>query len=175
MFSTPELCLSQFNVEPGMVVCDLGCGIGAYTLELSRRVGSTGKVLAVDIQKELLIRLESTCKEQNISNVQIIWDDMDDENGVAIQDASIDRVVIANLLFQLEDIQKFATEVKRILKKTGHVLIVEWSDSFNGLGPAQNQIVKPERAQEIFEKVGLSVVKNITAGDHHYGFVLQLK
>jgi cyclopropane fatty-acyl-phospholipid synthase-like methyltransferase len=62
MFSTPSLCLSQFNIEPGMVVADLGCGIGAYTIELAERVTSTGKVIAVDVQKDLIHTLEKTCK-----------------------------------------------------------------------------------------------------------------
>lgn len=175
MFSTPQLCLSQFNVEPGMVVADLGCGIGAYTLELAQRVTPTGKVIAVDVQKDLIHTLEKTCKEKNLSHVSILWDDMDDANGIALQDASMDRIVIANILFQLDDIVKFATEVKRILKPNGHVLVVEWSDSFNGLGPATSLVIKQERAQEIFERVGFTIAKTITAGDHHYGFVLQLK
>jgi ubiquinone/menaquinone biosynthesis C-methylase UbiE len=175
MFSTPELCLSQFNVEPGMVVADLGCGIGAYTFELAHRVTSTGKVIAVDVQKNLVDTLANECKQRSLHHVTVLWDDMDDSNGIALNDASIDRIVIANILFQLDDIQKFATEVKRILKSNGQVLIIEWSDSFGGLGPTLQHVVTPERTQEIFEKVGLYIHKKITAGDHHYGFVLQSK
>lgn len=175
MFSTPELCLSQFNVEPGMVVADLGCGMGAYTFELAHRVASTGKVIAVDVQKNIIDTLASTCKEKSLTHVSVVWDDMDDANGIALNDTSMDRIIIANLLFQLDDIQKFATEVKRILKPNGQVLLVDWADSFGGLGPTPQHIVSPERAQELFEKVGLYIHKKIAAGDHHYGFVLQSK
>ena len=175
MFSTPSICLSQFHLEPGMVVADLGCGTGAYALEIASRVGSTGKVYAVDVQKGLVDKLAATCKEHNLMNVITLWDDMDDANGIALQNASVDRIVIANTLFQIEDIQKFATEVKRILKPKGMVLIVDWSESFGGIGPAPQYVVTQTRAQEIFEKVGLFTVKDITAGEHHYGFVVQSK
>lgn len=175
MFSSPSVCVSQCNIEPGMVVADLGCGSGEYTLELVKRVGPSGKVIAVDVQKPLIERLSQICKERMITNVSIVWDDMDDANGIALADASVDRIVVANILFQLDDIQKFALEVKRILKPNGSVLIVEWSDSFGGLGPAPQQIVRPERTQELFERVGLFIKKQIQAGDHHYGFVLQSK
>jgi arsenite methyltransferase len=175
MFNTPSICVSQFNVEPGMISADLGCGTGEYTFELSNRVGPTGKVFAVDVQKGLVEKLSNTCKQKNISNVSVLWDDMDDNNGIALKDSGIDRVVVANTLFQLDDIQKFATEVKRILKPKGMALIIDWSESFGGIGPAPQYVISQSRAQELFEKVGLFTVKSITAGEHHYGFVVQSK
>lgn len=173
MFSTPSINISQFHIEPGMSVADLGCGIGAYTLEISKRVGSNGKVFALDVQKNLIEKLANECKQKDIHNVSAMWDDLDDANGIGLQDSSMDRIVIANALFQIDDIQKFALEVKRILKQKGLVLIVDWSESFNGIGPTPNAVIKKERALDIFNKVGLTFVKDINAGDHHYGFVVQ--
>lgn len=175
MFSTPSICLSQFNLEPGMTVADLGCGNGAYTFEILSRIGSTGKVFSVDVQKGLVEKLQNECKEKNITNATVIWDDMDDVNGIALQDSTMDRIVVANILFQLEDIQKFASEVKRILKPKGMALIVDWAESFGGIGPAQHHVITQNRAQELFEKVGLYTVKTIEAGEHHYGFIVQSK
>lgn len=175
MFSTPSICLSQFNVEPGMVCADLGSGSGEYTFELAHRVGSIGKVFALDVQKGLVDKLANECQKKHFTNVSVVWDDMDDANGIALKDASIDRIVIANTLFQIEDIQKFASEVKRILKPKGMVLIVDWAESFGGIGPTSQHVVTRTRAQEIFEKVGLYTVKDITAGEHHYGFIVQSK
>ena len=175
MFSTPSICLSQFNLEPGMVVADLGCGIGTYTFEIAERVGSLGKVCAVDVQKVFIDKLANECKQKKLTNISVLWDDMDDQNGIALQTGSFDRVVIANALFQLEDILKFATEVKRILKPKGMALIVDWSQSHGGIGPAPQYVVTESRAREIFEKVGLYTVKSINAGEYHYGFVVQSK
>ncbi len=175
MFSTPSICLSQFNVEPGMVCADLGSGSGEYTFELAHRVGITGKVFSLDVQKGLVDKLANECKKRNLTHVTVLWDDMDDANGIALKDATIDRAVIANALFQLDDIQKFAREVKRILKPKGMALIVDWSESFGGIGPAPQYIVTQNRAQEVFEKVGLYTVTSIQAGEHHYGFVVQSK
>jgi ubiquinone/menaquinone biosynthesis C-methylase UbiE len=175
MFSTPSTCLSQFNIEPGMIVADLGCGIGAYTFEAASRMGSTGKIFAVDVQKNLVDSLANECKRIGLLNVSVLWDDMDDLNGIALQTASIDRVIVANALFQIEDIQKFASEVKRILKPKGMALIVDWADSFGGIGPAPQHVISEARAQEAFAKVELFTCKTINAGDHHYGFVVQSK
>ncbi len=173
MFSTPSINLSQFNIEPGMVVADLGCGIGAYTFELSERVGLSGKVFALDVQKNLVDKLSNECKQKDLQNVSVMWDDLDDADGIGLKDSSIDRIVVANTLFQIDDIQKFAMEVKRILKPKGYALIVDWSESFGGIGPAPQSVIKKDRALESFKKVGMVFVKDINAGDHHYGFVIQ--
>ncbi len=173
MFSTPSTCLSQFHIEPGMVVADLGCGMGAYTFEITSRVTTMGKVIAVDVQKNLVESLSTECKYRKMHNVSVVWDDMDDTNGIALQDSSVDRVVIANTLFQLDDIQKFASEVKRILKPKGLALIVDWAESFGGIGPTPQQVISEARARETFAKVQLFTVKSINAGEHHYGFVVQ--
>jgi ubiquinone/menaquinone biosynthesis C-methylase UbiE len=158
-----------------MVCADLGSGTGEYTFELAQRVGSTGKVFALDVQKGLVDKLANECQKKHLTNVSVIWDDMDDTSGIALKDACIDRIVIANTLFQIGDIQKFASEVKRILKPKGMVLIIDWAESFGGIGPTPQHVITRARAQEIFEKVGLYTVKDINAGEHHYGFIVQSK
>ena len=173
MFSTPSVNLTQFHIEPGMVVADLGCGSGAYVFEILQRVGPTGKVIALDVQKPLVEKLANECKKRHIPNVTVLWDDLDDADGIALRDSSIDRVVIANTLFQIEDVQKFATEVRRILRPRGLALVIDWSDSFGGLGPTPQTVMKKDRALEIFQKAGLEFKKDVNAGDHHYGFVVQ--
>jgi ubiquinone/menaquinone biosynthesis C-methylase UbiE len=156
-----------------MTVADLGCGSGAYTFEILQRVGPSGKVFALDVQKQLVDKIASECKARHIINVTALWDDLDDANGIGLKDSSVDRVVIANTLFQIDDVQKFSTEVRRILKPGGLALIVEWSDSFGGLGPTPQTVMKKERALEIFQKAGFEFRKDVNAGDHHYGFVVQ--
>ena len=174
MFSTPSINLSQFHIEPGMVVADLGCGSGEYVFDIVNRLGAHGKVYALDVQKNLVEKLDNTCKQRGITNVIALWDDLDDENGIGLQDDSIDRVVASNILFQVDDVLKFALEIKRILKSTGQVLIVDWSDSFNGMGPAPHAIFTYERAKDIFERAGFTFTKDINAGDHHYGFIMKM-
>lgn len=175
MFSTPSINLSQFHIEPGMVVADLGCGIGSYTFEIVKRVGPTGKVFALDVQKNLIEKLANEAKSKNITNITALWDDLDDANGIGLKDNSIDRIIVANTLFQIEDLQKFVLEIKRILRPNGCVLFVDWSESFGGIGPIEQSVVKKERMLELCQRSGLLFTKDVQAGDHHYGFVVQYK
>ena len=45
-------------VQPGQAVCDLGCGNGYHTLPLAESVGNDGRVLAVDLQPQMLTMLK---------------------------------------------------------------------------------------------------------------------
>ncbi len=173
MFSAPSVIVPQFDLQPNMVVADLGCGIGAYTFEISKIMAGTGKIFALDVQKNLVDKVANECLQKQITHITALWDDLDDANGIGLQDMSIDRAVVANTLFQIDDKQKFALEVKRILKKGGQLLVVDWSESFGGLGPTPQSVVSRDRSLELFQKVGLAFVKDIQAGEHHYGFIMQ--
>jgi ubiquinone/menaquinone biosynthesis C-methylase UbiE len=173
MFSQPEKNIEQFHVDPGMSVADLGSGAGFYSLALAKMVGTTGKVFAVDVQKDLLTKLQSEAHGQGINNIKIVWGDLDVAKGSTLPDQSVDRVVIANVLFQVEEKDNLIAEAHRILKPKGKLLFVDWSDSYGGLGPHPNDIIREDQAKSLFEAGGFSFEKDITTGDHHYGFVVQ--
>lgn len=173
MFSEPGKNIEQFGVDPGMKVADLGSGAGFYSLALSRYVGDTGKVFAVDVQQELLTKLKNEAIRQNISNIEIVWGDFEHKLGSTIAENSMDRVVIANTLFQTRDKEGVFEEAKRILKTKGTLLVVDWSDSFGGLGPQTHHLFKEDQSIALAQKNGLDFVRKIDAGDHHYGLIFK--
>jgi len=67
-----QTLLSALGIKPGQVVCDMGCGNGFYTLQMASLVGEKGRVLAVDIQPEMLHLLEERAKETGITNIELI-------------------------------------------------------------------------------------------------------
>ena len=171
MFSQPEKNIEQFAVDPGMKVVDLGSGAGFYSLVLAKAVGKTGKVFAVDVQQDLLLKLKNEAFKQGIDNVEIVWGDIDEENSTRLSENSVDRVLVANTLFQIDDKDNVAKEAYRILKPKCTTLVIDWTDSFGGLGPHKSRIVTPEQCKIIFEKAGFSFLRDIRAGDHHYGMI----
>lgn len=170
-FADPEKNISYFGLQPGMVVADFGTGDGAYAIGMAKRVSPGGKVYAIDVQKDLLIRLKNSCQDKKILNIDFIWGDVENVGGTKIADRVIDLSLMSNILFQTKAGYTLATEAKRILKPGGRAVVIDWSDSFGGLGPQPTDVVKEEDAKKIFESAGFSFERGFSAGDHHYGLI----
>ena len=169
-FADPSGNLAQFGLTEGQFVADFGAGSGHYSFAAARAVGSTGRVYAVEVQKDLLDRLKKQAREEGLGNIEIVWGDIERLGGVKIRDHLVDAVILSNVLFQIGDKQGLVQEVSRVLKPKGRVLIIDWSDSFNNMGPSEDSIFKAPDARLLFEGNGYVFEQNIEVGAHHYGF-----
>ena len=171
MFSDPIKNVEQSGIQPGMEIADLGSGSGHYTLAIAKALASTGKVYAIDINKDLLTKLKNNAVKENLFNIEVIWGDIDNINGTKLRDYSVDMVFACNIMFQLENKLDFIKEVKRILKPGGMVVIIDWEDSFGGIGPKKEHVVTKDFTSSAFMKEGFHLDREISAGSHHYGLI----
>lgn len=171
MFLNPNQNVAQLGLKEGMVVADFGAGSGAYSKASSLLVGNSGKVYAIEVQKDLVKKLESELKYWSGSNIECIWGDIEKLRGTKIADRSIDAVIVANVLFQVPDKLGLIDEARRILKKNGKVLLVEGSASLGGIGPDPSRSIDKKQAEELFTKRGFKLLENISTNDYHYGII----
>src|SRR5205823_14717576 len=76
----PAVVLEALGLKGGEVVADLGAGSGFYTFKIATKVGTTGKVLAVDIQDEMIKTLRQRAAEQKVTNVEVVKGSESDPN-----------------------------------------------------------------------------------------------
>jgi len=170
MFSEPAVNLLKLGLTDGSKVVDLGAGSGFYALEAARRVGSSGRVYAVDVQKDLLERLRSAGAVEGLHNIEVVWGNAEKIGGTKLREGIADRVIVSNILFQVANLEDFVLEVKRITKPGGKILVIDWS----GITPLSPKAIVPlEKAQTLFEKNGFSLEQSWNAGDHHYGLTFK--
>ncbi|MDP3735582.1 MAG: methyltransferase domain-containing protein [bacterium] len=172
-FADPTRTLSQFGLSEGARVADFGAGSGAYTLAASALVGVSGRVYAVDVQKDFLTRIKNSAGESGVKNVEVVWGDVEKSGGTKLRDYTLDAVIVSNLLFQLEDREGCLAEATRVLKARGRVLLVDWSGSFGNMGPRPQEVVTKSAARALFEHGGFTLEREIEAGGHHYGLVMR--
>lgn len=173
MFSDPNKNIDQFGLKAGMLVADLGSGSGFYTLASAKAVGPEGKVFAIDIQKVLLSKVKDEANKAGLFNVEIIWGDIEKLGGTRLRDGSLDFVILSNILFQVSDKETVIKETSRILKKDGFSAVIDWADSFGGLGPRPENVFPLELAKETFQRNGFVIEKELKVGEHHYGFIVR--
>lgn len=170
MFTDPVKNLKQFDLKENMIVADLGAGTGFYSIAASRMVPG-GKVYAIEIVPDYLETVRNKIKEAKITNVECLIGDIEKIGGTHIKDHTIHRAIASNILFQLEDKEKFIDEVKRILAPSGKILLVDWSNESNSVLPGQKGALTKNEARELFEKAGFLFEHDIEAGAHHYGMI----
>src|SRR3989344_9131478 len=168
MFADPVKSLKGLGLRENDIVADLGAGTGFYSIAAGHVV-EKGKVYAVEVQKDFLETIKHKVKEANLSNVEVIWGNVEKLGGTKIGDGVVDAVIASNILFQVEDKENFILEIKRILKQKGRVLLIDWSESsfMNG-----TNIISKDKARIMFEKKGFLLEREINAGDYHYGMIL---
>ncbi len=172
-FSDPEHNIRELDLQSGAHVADFGSGSGYYSLVAAKAVGNAGRVYSLDVQKDLLQKLKNEAERKGCHNIDVIWADLEKPSGSHLRGEMLDAVIIANCLFQIEKKEAIVAEARRLLKVKGKVLVVDWADSFGGIGPAGESILSPSQARELFEKGGFTFQSQIRAGDHHYGFIFR--
>ena len=171
MFVNPKLNIGALGLREGMHVADFGAGLGEYTKLASYKVGNSGKVYAIEIQKDLVKKLESEIQELGLKNVSCIWGDVERMGGTKIAEDTMDAVIISNILFQSSDRLGLVDEAKRILKKKGKLLLVEWKESTDGFNLVPRHTVKEDAAIDLFTKRGFKLLERTSDKDHHYGII----
>jgi len=176
-FSDPQKVIDQLEFIPGQHIADFGAGSGAYILAIAERMKSAThtKIFAVDIQKDLLARLEAEATHRNYSSVHIVWGDLETPKGSRLKDDSVDMVLVVNTLFQVDDQKSLMNEATRVLKSGAVLVVVDLSESFGNIGPQTKDIVSEMTARTLATEAGCMFEHALEAGEHHYGFVARKK
>lgn len=174
-FSDPHETLLQLGLREGMKVADLGSGSGHYSKAAAAMVGAGGKVYAVDVQEDVLAHAKGTHGtlhegvQQGI--IETVWGDIEKLAGTKIREHAVDAVILANTLFQVNDRNGLISEIKRIIKPGGKLLVVDWAGAYGGMGPAPLQVVPEHEAEALFIGAGFHKAKSFRSGSHHYAIV----
>ncbi len=119
----PSEVIRQLQLKPGMVVCDLGCGNGFYTLKMARLVAPGGKVLAVDIQPEMLHLLQLRCQEAGIDNVEPIQGTVVDPK---LPPNSVDLVLLVDVYHEFSHPVQMLRSIRESLRPDGVIALLEY-------------------------------------------------
>ena len=168
-FVQPDVVVSHFHLKEGDIVADYGAGSGFFLRALSTAVGESGKVYAVEIQKNLVEKLGELAQLQGLQHVLPLWCDLETAGGIKVADNELDAVVLVNTLFLIEDKETAITEMLRTLRPGGQFIIVDWTESFAGLGPQPGHVFPLADTVALLESQGCTFEREFPAGDHHYG------
>lgn len=170
----PNIIIQKIGLSRGMRVADLGCGrTGHFIFAVSKIVGETGLVYAVDIMKDILASIKSRARTEGFDNIQIIWSDIEKPGAMPVPNESLDVCFLINVLFLSQAKDQIIKEAVRLLKPEGKLVIVDWRRKLGPLGPDENHLVLIENLKKISASEGLKLIENFSAGDYHYCLIFK--
>jgi len=170
----PTTILQRAGIRPGWHVADIGCGsIGHFVFPAARLVGGLGKVYAVDIQRPALRSIESAARAAQLWNIQPVWGDFERPGGIRLPDESADLTLVSNILYLAANRPGVLEEAMRLTKSGGYLLIVDWKEGMEGLGPSEEGCIKVEEALDHMQRHPVQWSDRFEAGPHHYGLLFQ--
>ena len=119
----PSLVMQHLDLKPGMVVADIGCGNGFYSLLMAKQVAPDGKILAVDIQQEMLHLLELRSKKEGVTNIEPILSTVLDPK---LPEAAVDMVFMVDVYHEFSYPEQMLAGIRKSLKPDGLVALLEY-------------------------------------------------
>jgi len=153
-FIQPELIMDTIGVKSGMIIGEVGAGEGYFTFKLSNRVGTSGKIYANDIKKNVLDRIKDKAEEEKIENIQIVIGETEDP---LFPVNELDMIVMMLVYHDLEKPVVFFQNLKKYLKPGANVVIIDRDPERWGQG--ENHFMAKEEILESVEKSGYELVR----------------
>ena len=118
----PDAVVENMNLEPDHVVADIGAGSGYFSFRIAAKVPD-GKVLAVDIQPEMLQLIEGQMGEQEVSNIEGVLGAVDNPNLPA---NSIDAAIMVDAYPEFSHPFEMIDGIYQALKPGGRIFLLEY-------------------------------------------------
>jgi ubiquinone/menaquinone biosynthesis C-methylase UbiE len=119
----PAKLIEALKIKPGEVIADIGAGSGYYSFRLSKLAGPKGKILAVDIQPEMLAIIRKRMKEQNVTNIEPIQGTTSDPKLPA---NAVDTILMVDVYHEFDQPFEMTVAMVKALKPGGRMVFVEF-------------------------------------------------
>jgi len=118
-----SLLLDNLGLKTGMTVCDMGCGNGFYALPIAKLLGPKGRVLAVDIQPEMLFLLRERMELEGVDNITPILGSVDDPY---LPEGTVDLAILVDVYHEFGFPEEMLAALRKSLKPDGRIVLVEF-------------------------------------------------
>lgn len=127
------------KISEGKNVADIGAGSGWFTVRAAKRVGTNGKVFAVEINQEYIDYINNRSKKENFSNIQTI---LGTEDNPKLPDAAVDAVLILKTYHEIGEPVKVLKYLKKSLKQDALLGIIDRNGKGDDHGIDKEKVIE---------------------------------
>jgi SAM-dependent methyltransferase len=154
-----SLLLENLSLKPGEQVADIGAGSGYHSLRMAARISPGGRVLAVDIQPEMLAFIRQQAVEAGLNNVQTI---LGLPKSVNLPAESVDKMLLVDVYHEFEFPYEMGLSMKKALKPCGLLYLVEYRGEDPEVPIKTIHKMTEAQARAEMEAAGFRFVRNLT-------------
>jgi len=137
----PSDVVAAMGIREGQVVADVGAGTGYFEPWLSRAVGASGSVLAVDIEPDMIRYLGERAKREHLANVTPVLAATDDPR---LPIGKVDRILIVDTWHHIDARPVYAAKLRDALAADGKIFIVDFTMTASH-GPPREHRLSPDQ------------------------------
>ena len=165
----PKELLQMLPIKKTDNVLDLGAGTGYLALTAAQMVD--GLVYALDMNPNMLEIIESKAQDENITNIQLVKGSIDD---IPLSDNSINIVLASLVLHEVNPLSKTIQQIKRVLKKGGYFLCLEFEKTESATdGPPMHIRIPSAIMEKELINAGFNIVQKVFPSESMYIIVAQ--
>ena len=151
----PERLVSLIQLEQGHTVAEIGAGTGYFLRYLSGAVGAEGRVLARDVEADLVDYMKKRAAREALPNVTAAICSHDDP---ALPCNSVDRILLVNTWHHISKRALYSKRLAEALGPRGRLYIVDFEKG-SPIGPPPEDKLTPEEVLEELEAAGLNATR----------------
>jgi SAM-dependent methyltransferase len=152
----PSKAIAALKLAPDAVVADIGAGSGYYTFRLAPLVPQ-GRVVAIDIQPEMLAYMNEEMRARGVKNVQ---PHLGSVTELKLPDASLDAVLMVDAYHEFDHPAEMLISIKAALKKGGRIYLVEFRAEDPKVPIKQLHKMSEAQARKELEAAGFRFLEN---------------
>ena len=118
-----DRAIAELHLRPGMVVADIGAGSGYYSVRMAKHVSPGGRVLAVDIQQEMLDLVRQNAAAAHVTDIELV---LGSESDPALPSGVLDVAIMVDVYHELSRPQRILQHVRQALKPDGRLVLLEY-------------------------------------------------
>jgi predicted methyltransferase len=150
--------IARLGLKPGQVIADLGAGTGLFSVPLAKAVAPSGRVYAVEIDKNYFPVIEGKAKEGKVTNVRTVLGEFTDPKLVA-QD--VDVAFMHDVLHHVEDRVGYLKNAARYVKPGGRFVVIDYRAAQSPHKDQPSLIVSEEQITGWMKASGFNKVEQV--------------